>query len=109
MRTMIILAIITLSSPAMAHSWFPNECCENEHCFEIDPETDVKILSGGYYIIASREFIPQERVRETPTEGRDHWARCTSERNPTETTFNNFPVNIQNGDKACFYVPPTRF
>lgn len=102
-----LLGMALFSPPAPAHSWYPLECCNDRDCFEITPGVDIigqrRDGQPGYFIPASGEWFAIERLRETPPEGRDHWARCTLGGSPKRMTMG------RHGPKACIYRPPARF
>lgn len=99
--------ILSLStSPSTSHDWYPAECCNQNDCFQIDPERDLiearRDGVAGYIVVASGEWFALERLRDTPASGRDHWARCTNDGKATSET-NNFGM-----PKVCIYKPPAR-
>ena len=44
MRTLLILCL--LASPALAHSWYPPECCSGRDCMSVRAE-DMQEVDGG--------------------------------------------------------------
>lgn len=52
---------ILLISAALAHSWYPQECCGGNDCFEID-DSRVHVVPGGY-LVDGRHFVPEAKAR----------------------------------------------
>ena len=60
-------------------------CCGERDCFEL-PDDDVRITSGGYFVISKRETIPFDQA--TPSPDGKFW-RCE-----------------WGGARKCFFAPP---
>lgn len=85
MRAALAVSLALLSGAALAHSWYPYECCHGDHCAEI-PATSVTERGGGFVIILDEKthpilkkmnagrkqyFVPYRDVRQSP-DGKQH-------------------------------------
>lgn len=57
--------------PASAHSWFPQDCCHDQDCYEALPG-EVSVVPGGYKVQPDDIIIPfndykVHRDNPTPT------------------------------------------
>lgn len=56
-RFLATAALLALASTALAHSWYPHECCHDQDCYPIKDD-EVELLSSGAYLIkATREVF----------------------------------------------------
>lgn len=69
-RALVILILTT--SAALAHSWYPWECCSNRDCFPVEAR-DVREVSGGW-LLADGAFVAYGDARPSP-DGRFHVCR----------------------------------
>lgn len=60
----VILLSFMLAMNAIAHGWYPHECCHDNDCSEID-STRVRSERGGY-VIDGRFHVQQRDVRTSP-------------------------------------------
>jgi len=74
-----------MSSAALAHSWYPTDCCADNDCFEIACESIVQNLKGGW-TVASQWTFPRDVLRGS-LDGLCH-------------------VCLPNGRPACIFLPP---
>lgn len=82
-----VSAHTAISHEARSGWSYPMECCHDQDCAEY-PEENVQVLSGGFLLKPTNEFIPQEKARISP-DGRYHLCRFE----PTNTIL-------------CFFYPP---
>ena len=55
---------VILTSPAMPHEWYPNDCCSGQDCF---PQPGgVTATQGGWRIESSGEVVPYDDLRIRP-------------------------------------------
>lgn len=90
-----VAAILTLAflSPALAHSWYPYECCSEKDCFPVEAR-DVREVRGGWELSDST-FIPYHEARPSP-DGKFHVCRHS----------NGQGALIRLPEKpACFWAP----
>jgi hypothetical protein len=81
----VVICFLSFLTVAMAHSFYPVECCSGYDCNMIDAKR-VSLASGGY-MVDSKFFVPQKDVRKS--EDGDFHA-C-------------FP---QPNNLRCFFAPP---
>lgn len=96
----LVAATVAVASPAAAHHWYPDFCCHEDDCFTVVPGEDVRLVPGGYEVVATGELISVEQARESPPEANGEWARCTEDSDPKN------PTRCVDCAKACFFVPP---
>ena len=87
MRKWIALLLLA-TTPALAHSWYPSDCCSDKDC-EIIHEDHVQLGATGY-ILPSGEIVSYGEERTSP-DGQYHW--CHN------------PRLITAGGKRCFWAP----
>lgn len=68
----VAFAVLWLVAPALAHSWYPFECCSERDCFPV-PVQDVKIIKGGW-MLHDGTVIEHAEARPSP-DGRFHLCR----------------------------------
>lgn len=68
----IAFAVLCLAVPALAHSWYPYECCSERDCFPV-PVKDVKVIKGGW-MLHDGTVIEHAEARPSP-DGRFHVCR----------------------------------
>lgn len=86
----VLLTGLLLLRPerAVAHDWYPPDCCSGFDCFPVDESEIVPAPGGGYIARSSGQFIPS--IRESQ-DGR--WHLCTKTGEPT-------------GKPICGFEPP---
>lgn len=94
-KIFLTIALLTLSIPAIAHDWYPHECCSGQDCAPISSITVAYGFSSsgeeGYHIhlrpgdhkMVKREqryFVPMRSVQEVPEtapeEAKNQWHVC---------------------------------
>jgi hypothetical protein len=58
-----IAVLLFLTTAALAHSWYPVECCGEYDCSPID-DARVRVVEGGY-LVDGKHFIETSRVRQS--------------------------------------------
>ena len=53
--TVLIVATLIASMPALAHSWYPLACCGNMDCFPVACDQLVETVSGWLYVPTGNE------------------------------------------------------
>lgn len=86
-------ALLLLPGAALAHSWYPYECCSERDCFPVAVE-DVKTIPGGWSL-EDGTFIGYREARVSP-DGKYHVCR----HNDGKGKLINLP-----GKPACFWAP----
>lgn len=66
------LALLSLTSTALAHSWYPYECCSSRDCFAVE-EQNVRTVPGGY-ALQDGTMIAYREARPSP-DGKYHVCR----------------------------------
>lgn len=59
----LLLALTFVSTAALAHSWYPWECCGGSDCEPIDDKR-VQVVPGGYRV-DGRFFIAEPDARQS--------------------------------------------
>lgn len=88
-----LLLAIALPGAAMAHSWYPFECCSDRDCFPM-PVSDVRITPAGYTLADGTE-IDYAEARPSP-DGRYHICRRQDGKGP---------IIRMHKKPACFWAP----
>ena len=94
MKTILAtLALAGMMTAALAHSWYPLECCSERDCFPIKAD-DVKPVKGGW-LLADGTFIAHGEARPSPDQDY-HVCR-----------FDDGKGNLirMPGKPACFWAP----
>lgn len=93
MRSALLLALLTLATPAQAHEWFSWQCCSGLDCREIPAEA-VTPTKGGYRIAGNPELVPytSPKVKQSPAVAGGAYGLCTRGGRP-------------DGAVICLYVP----
>ncbi len=90
-----LIACITfaalLYNDALAHSWYPHECCSSTDCEPL-AEDQIKLTSEGY-ILPNGELVRHGSTRPSQ-DGQYHWCRYLIE-----------PRQIIRKDPVCLFVP----
>ena len=76
---------------ALAHSWYPHECCSSTDCEPI-AEDQIKITSEGY-VLPNGELVRHGTTRPSQ-DGQYHWCRYLIE-----------PRMLIRREPTCFFVP----
>lgn len=95
--------VVALITPASAHEWYPRACCNERDCFEVsaDDLTLTETDQGwGYVYAPTGEFIPWDRVRETPDEAGGTFHVCTWGGDPAADIIGK---HLSKG--ACVWIP----
>lgn len=72
-RKIIALALVLASvMPAVAHSWYPHDCCSDRDCYPV-PVSDVKTVPGGW-LVEGKTFVGYADARPSP-DGKFHICR----------------------------------
>ncbi len=98
----IALALLALAScgPAVAHSWYPYDCCSDRDCWPMGLDADARepepaIVPGGYRL-RDGTFVPEHQTRPS-RDGRFHVCRRAGQADG---------AMIRPADKpACLFVP----
>lgn len=93
MTRALLLALLTLATPAQAHEWFALQCCSGMDCREI-PASAVTAAKGGYRIDGNPHLVPYSspRVKRSPPQAGGAYGLCTVGGKP-------------DGAGICLYVP----
>lgn len=78
MKVLIAAMVGMLSTPALAHDWYPIDCCSGHDCFPIE-ESDLTPIPDGFVVNASHTAITGSNVRRSE-DGRYHL--CTKTGKP---------------------------
>lgn len=74
-RSLLAIMAILAGSPALAHSFYPYECCSDVDCFPVPVARDlVQRRPGGWWLIKEQILIPFDQARTSP-DGRFHICR----------------------------------
>ncbi len=68
----MILFVAAWVNGALAHSWYPRECCSDRDCYPV-PVERVKTVPGGW-LIEDGTFVPYSKARPSP-DGQYHICR----------------------------------
>ena len=61
-----VLAFLIMCGPALAHDWYPSECCSQQDCFEIQ-ESALTYTDKGIRLPSGETLLHgDERIRMTP-------------------------------------------
>jgi len=82
----LLLLLCLLAGPAVAHSWYPKDCCSGTDCAPM-ASSRVSVTPAGY-VIDGRYTIPH---------GKALWS-------PDEQFHGCFPPAMQ-GRPGCFWAP----
>jgi hypothetical protein len=77
----ILLVISVISTPAIAHEWYPAECCQSMDCYPISaseveslPNGDWRVKETGETFSAPHSNSPLKHIRYSPDGG---FHRCS--------------------------------
>lgn len=87
------LALLVLTGPALAHSWYPFECCSEKDCFPV-PVNEVRIVPGGW-TLHDGTMIEYAEARPSP-DGKFHVCRRQD---------GTGPLIRMHKKPACFWAP----
>ena len=100
----IILAIMTVSNPVLAHDIYSNLrdrdghlCCNGQDCRPVEATV---LPDGNYYLPSSDEVIPADMATPSPD---DRFHRCAY--NPVANEFDAGPVLVSKPKTRCFFAP----
>jgi hypothetical protein len=86
------LALLTASNArAVAHSWYPWECCSDNDCAPIALDETPIERDGGFYLIDGRH-ISYRDLKPSPDE---HWHLCEQKG----------PIKVSERKIICVYAP----
>lgn len=88
-----LVAVLALPGVALAHSWYPFECCSDRDCFPVAVE-DVRISPVGY-TLTDGTLIEYAEARPSP-DGRFHICRRQDGKGP---------IIRLHKKPACFWAP----
>lgn len=91
MRTLAML--VACSSTALAHSFYPYECCSERDCFPV-PVQDVRVVPGGW-TLSDGTKIRQDEARPSP-DGQFHICRSQEGKGALIRMYSK---------PACFWAP----
>lgn len=74
LRALIILVLLNL--PAMAHEWYPWECCSDNDCAPIPLSQTPKEEAGGFTLTDGRHILYRE-LKASPD---GQWHLCEEKR-----------------------------
>lgn len=92
-RISAALFLLAGCAGALAHSWYPAECCSERDCYPIEVH-DVKAVTGGWLVERST-FITYAEARPSP-DGKFHICRYQDGKG----ALIKMP-----GKPACFWAP----
>lgn len=90
----LALALLLCGSPAIAHSFYDQYCCDTTDCHPQQPGEFVKLTAAGWQVdvpafnIHELVGFDDKRVRDTPVD-----------------ELSPFHICIYRGDLRCFYRP----
>ncbi|MCA0401065.1 MAG: hypothetical protein LCH38_09645 [Proteobacteria bacterium] len=85
--------LFALPGVALAHSWYPYECCSDNDCFPVAVE-NVKNAPGGW-VLEDGTFIRYQEARASP-DGKYHVCRHNNGKGALISVY---------GKAACFWAP----
>ena len=88
-----------LTVPALAHDWYPWECCSGRDC-KMLPAGAVREVPGGYFIVETREFVAYRDSRPSPDGEYHRCAKSFAHDGASPDTL----INHRDG-KPCLWVP----
>lgn len=88
-----LIALVALPTAALAHSWYPYECCSEQDCFPVAVE-NVKTTTGGW-LLQDGTFVGFREARVSP-DGRYHVCRYNDGKGAL--------ISVS-GKAACFWAP----
>ena len=94
MKALFLSTALALSTPALAHDWYPWECCHDQDCDRISM-TRLEATSEGWRV-PTGEIIPygDTRIRKTPPDQEGaHWCRIMERGEAYQQTL-------------CLFLPP---
>ena len=93
MKLTCTLLVLILPATALAHSWYPYECCSDRDCYPVAIE-QVTSTQGGW-MLKDGTFIGHREARPSP-DGRFHICRYEDGKGKM--------ISIP-GKPACFWAP----
>lgn len=90
-RLSFLLAL--LPGAALAHSWYPYECCSDRDCFPM-PVSDVRVTPAGY-TLGDGTLVEYHEARPSP-DGKFHICRRQDGKGP---------IIRLHKKPACFWAP----
>lgn len=93
MRGLLSILFALLPAVALAHSWYPHECCSDRDCYPV-PAPQVRSVQGGW-VLADGTFIAWREARPSP-DGQYHICR----REDGKGALITIP-----GKPHCFWAP----
>lgn len=90
-----IFILFVIAGAALAHSWYPYECCSEKDCEPMAAFSMKKDIDTEEWILPTGERIPFHEARPSP-DLMFHWCKYT----PTSQT-----VIHPTGKPKCFWAP----
>lgn len=73
-----LLIFLLLSSPALAHDWYPDDCCNKGDCDEVSASA-IKVEPKGYRVLPTDELIAYSSPKKRVSPDKNyHWCICKS-------------------------------
>lgn len=91
LRPLAVLLVFT--STALAHSWYPYECCSEKDCFPV-PIRDVRVVPGGWNL-SDGTHVKHDEARPSP-DGQFHVCRSQEGKGALIRMYSK---------PACFWAP----
>jgi hypothetical protein len=89
----VVAAMVCAAAPAIAHSWYPYECCSDNDCGPIAMNQTPKEEGGGFTLQdGSHRHIAYKDVRMSPD---GQWHLCESK----------WQANLADRKIYCIYGP----
>lgn len=66
MRVTILLALLILTGPAAAHSFYDVECCHDQDCAPMPEADEPTALPGGDFRLRDGRVVSKAKVRWSP-------------------------------------------
>lgn len=64
---LVVLSLFVFATPALAHSWYSEACCEEEDCRPARAG-EVQFTPEGWYVVPTKELIPFGDYKEKISE-----------------------------------------
>lgn len=97
MKRWLILLMLG-AAPAIAHSWYPSECCSDADCEKLEAKDVTR--DDTHWILPTGQRIPFDAARESLDDD-FHWCRSFP-RTPTMMVIQPY------GKQPCFFVPKAK-
>lgn len=94
-RTVVAVALMLSAAPALAHSWYPAECCSSTDC-EMIAAKELRRSDNGW-VLPTGQVIPFDATRKS-LDDEFHWCRGFP-RSPTMNVIQPYAA------PPCFFAP----